>query len=140
MKHNPSFWLKMFRAAALYVFVTGLLPFLAIFEVTQEPWRLFFDVLTWPLDNNPAQFTLHERQLSAILSGVLCGWALLLFQLADAKVYSPTLRRPMLLSVWLWFIIDSGGSILADLPLNAVSNVSFLLMLTVPLHVLAKGR
>jgi hypothetical protein len=54
-------WLRVLRWSCLYVFVTGLLPVLAVFETTQEPWRLFFDLINWPLDGEPAQFTNSDR-------------------------------------------------------------------------------
>jgi hypothetical protein len=133
-------WLKVLRASSVFVFVTGTLPSLAVFEVTQEPWRLFFDFLLWPIDNNPSGFLPAERQLSAVLGGVLCGWAWLLYKLADPKVFNPSIRTLMVQSAWVWFIIDSGGSVLSGIPLNAVSNVGFLLMLLIPLHALKPAK
>jgi succinate-acetate transporter protein len=133
MNKKEIFWLKIFRAGSLFVFITGLSPLLAVFEATQEPWRLFFDVLSWPLDNNPASFSPGERQLSAVLGGVLCGWAILLYRLADPSLFNQRIRKILILSVWIWFVLDSAGSILSNLPLNAVSNMGFLLMLLIPL-------
>jgi hypothetical protein len=127
-------WLKLLRVGALLVFLTGLLPWLAVFPATQEPWRLFFDVLSWPLDQIPGDFSDGERQVSAVLGGVLCGWAWLLFKLADPSVFNSKIRVFMTQSVWFWFLVDSAGSVLAGIPLNAVSNVGFLLMLLVPLR------
>ncbi len=126
--------LKFLRLGALIVAVTGLLPSLSVFQATQEPWRFFFDILSWPLDNMPADFSAGERQLSAVLGGVLCGWAWIMYQLADPKVFNPRIRKFMIQSVWIWFLLDSVGSVIAEIPLNAVSNVGFLLILLVPLH------
>lgn len=136
MREREISLLKALRVAALIVLVTGLLPSLAIFHATQEPWRLFFDVLTWPLDNAPADFSVSDRQLSAVLGGVLCGWAWCLYQLADPEIFNPKIRRLMVQSVWTWFLLDSAGSVIAGMPLNAVSNIGFLLILMVPLHAL----
>jgi hypothetical protein len=129
-------WLKYLRLGALFVLVTGLIPVFAIFQATQEPWRLFFDVLSWPLDHVPSDFSAGERQLSAVLGGVLCGWAWILYKLADPEIFNPKIRSLMTQSVWVWFLIDSTGSVIAGLPLNAVSNIGFLLVLIVPLHAL----
>jgi hypothetical protein len=129
-------WLKILRYSCLYVLVTGLLPLLAVFHATQEPWRLFFDLLTWPLDQSPATFSDGERQLSAVLGGVLCGWAWLMFKLSHKEIFNQNIRKIMVHSTWIWFILDSGGSIIAGLPLNALSNVSFLLALLIPLAAL----
>ncbi len=134
MDKKRIFWLKVFRLASLYVFITGLLPVFGIFESTQEPWRLFFDLLTWPLDGSPGSLSSSERQLSAILGGVLCGWSWLLYCLSKPDIFNQALRKLMLHSIWIWFIIDSSGSVISGLPLNAVSNTGFLLILIFPLY------
>ncbi len=126
-------WLKFLRIGTLVVLTTGLLPSLAVFQVAQEPWRFFFDILSWPLDNNPENFSASDRQLSAVLGGVLCGWAWLMFKLSDPKVFNPTIRILLVQSVWVWFVLDSLGSVFSGIPLNAVSNMGFLVMLLVPL-------
>jgi hypothetical protein len=133
-------WLKVLRGSCLYVLVTGLLPSLAVFEATQEPWRLFFDLLTWPLDFEPATFTDSERQLSAVLGGVLCAWAILMYQLSHPSVFNPIIRTLMVRSVWVWFALDSLGSVISGLPLNAVSNAVFLVLLLLPLAALKTAR
>lgn len=133
MNEQSTKWLRIFRFGALYVLVTGLIPLLAVFPGTQEPWRLFFDILNWPADASPADFTSLERQLSAIIGGVLCGWAWLLYRMAHPEVFNEVLRKLMIGSTWIWFVLDSGGSILAGLPLNALSNIGFALVLLVPL-------
>jgi hypothetical protein len=130
--------LKALRWGALIVLVTGLLPSLAIWPATEEPWRFFFDILTWPLDSQPASFATSERQLSAVLGGVLCGWAYMMYRLADPKIFNQQIRRLMLSSVWIWFLLDSLGSIISDIPLNAVSNLFFLAILVLPLMALKK--
>lgn len=129
-------WLKILRASCLVVFITGLSPSLAVLESTEEPWRMFFDLLTWPLDGQPGTFSSTERQLSAVLGGVLCGWAVLLYQLASPHLFNSQIRKQMMLSIWIWFFLDSGGSIVAQLPLNVIGNLGFLMSLIIPLHVL----
>jgi hypothetical protein len=131
-------YLNFFRYGCLFVLVTGILPTLAIFEVTQEPWRLFFDVLKWPLDQNPATFSESDRQLSAVLGGVLCGWAWLMYKLSDPQIFNQKIRVILIQSTIVWFVLDSGGSIISGLPLNAVSNMSFFLILLIPLIKLKK--
>ncbi|MCE3009178.1 MAG: hypothetical protein LW875_01030 [Proteobacteria bacterium] len=133
MTEQRLYWLKMLRYGCLFILVTGFLPLFAVLPTTEGPWRLFFDVLTWPVDNFPSTFTDSERQLSAVLGGVLCGWAWLLYKLADPAVFTEKIRKLMVQSGWVWFILDSGGSILAGLPLNALSNVSFAVILLGPL-------
>ena len=126
-------WLKMLRCGALVVLVTGLLPSLAVTAQFQEPWRLFFDVLTWPMDGYPSGFSSSDRQLSAVIGGVLCAWAWLIFHLAQPEVFTPVIRKFLVQSTWVWFVLDSGGSILAGLPLNVISNLFFLAILILPL-------
>lgn len=140
MPKTHTDWLRVLRLSSLVVLITGLLPCLAVFRATQEPWRLFFDILTWPLDQNPTGFSDSDRQLSAVLGGVLCGWAWLLYRLAHPKVFTPAIRTFMVQSVWVWFLLDSAGSVIAGLPLNAAGNVIFLLSLLVPLHALKTAK
>ena len=132
-------WLSRLRWASMFVLLTGLFPTLAISESTEEPWRLFFDFLRWPIDQNPASFSESDRQLSAVLGGVLCAWAWILYKLADPEIFNEKIRRTMLQSVVVWFILDSGGSIFSGLPLNAMTNLGFLLILLVPLHFLKES-
>jgi hypothetical protein len=136
MKERENFWLKKLRWGWLFIFVTGLIPFFAIFVNTQEPWRLYFDILTWPVDNLPNTFTDSERQLSAILGGVLCGWSWIMYKLANEDIFNSKIRRLMYQSTWGWFLLDSSGSILSGLPLNAIGNLVFLLLIIVPLSAL----
>lgn len=140
MREKNIDWLKILRFSSLYILLTGILPTLAIFEATQEPWRLFFDLLTWPVDQIPASFSERERQLSAILGGVLCGWAWLMYKLSHKDIFNQNIRKFMVQSTWVWFIVDSGGSILSGIPLNALSNISFLLALLIPLSALRKTQ
>jgi hypothetical protein len=140
MTEKELYWLKILRWSSLYVFVTGLLPVLAVFEATQEPWRLFYDVLTWPLDGQPSGLSSSERQLSAIIGGVLCGWAWLLYCLSKPEIFNQQLRRLMLNSIWIWFVLDSAGSAISGLPLNVVSNLVFFLILVIPLYKLKSGQ
>ncbi len=128
--------LKILRFSCLFVLITGLMPSLAVFEATQEPWRLFYDILTWPLDSQPATLTASERQLSAILGGVLSAWAFLMYKLSHPNVFNPVIRNLIVQSVWLWFVMDSLGSVISGLHLNAFSNLGFLLMLLLPLAAL----
>jgi hypothetical protein len=116
------------------------MPSLAIFEATQEPWRFFFDVLKWPLDGNPADFSETERQLSAVLGGVLCGWAWIMYKLANPAIFNATIRNLMIQSTCVWFVLDSAGSIFSGLPLNAISNIGFLLILLIPLFALKSAE
>ncbi|MCM0606349.1 MAG: hypothetical protein KA715_09690 [Xanthomonadaceae bacterium] len=131
-------WYQILRFSCLLVLVTGLLPSLAVFQITQEPWRFFFDLLIWPIDQNPATFTQSDRQLSAVLGGVLSGWAWLLYQLARPEVFNQRIKKFMIQSVWLWFLLDSVGSVFSGIPLNAVSNIGFLLMLLIPIYQLKR--
>ncbi len=71
----------------------------------------------------------------AIGGGVMTGWGIMLWMLAT-RLYprEPALARQLIVtSIVAWFIVDSAGSILSGAPLNALFNVSFLLIFCVPL-------
>jgi hypothetical protein len=55
--------------------------------------------------------------------------------LVSRRLYpkDPELGRSLIIaSIGTWFVIDSAGSVLAGAPLNALFNVSFLLIFVLP--------
>ena len=80
--------------------------------------------------------------MSAISGGLLIGWGLMLWMLAT-RLYpkdSELAKQLIVTSVLAWFVVDSTGSILSGAPLNALLNVSFLLIFCVPLWLAGRSR
>ena len=135
---NPTTqtWLKV---ASAIVIGFGLLGLLGTIPAIAAPTRLLTDLVFWPVDGAPASTAPEIRLLWGILAGLLCGWGLLLWQIATRLVpRDPELARSLILtSIVTWFVIDSAGSVLAGAPVNALLNVGFLLLFIVPL---SRGR
>ncbi len=125
-------WLK---AAADIVIVFGLVTALGAWPPTAGILNFFADLLFWPLDGGQALADPQTRLLAAIGGGVMAGWGVTIYLLAD-RLYlrEPALVRSIILAgVFVWFAIDSVGSVVSGAPLNALGNVAFLVMFLVPL-------
>jgi len=125
-------WLKF---ASLSVIGFGLLGVLATVPALSGATRFFIDLAFWPVDGVPGMPTPESNLLWAILNGIVVGWGVLLWQVAT-KVYvnRPDVGRSMILtSVGIWFVVDSAGSIAAGAPVNALLNITFLLLFFIPL-------
>ncbi len=71
----------------------------------------------------------------------MVGWGSLMYFLAAGPFRrgDTTLATPMLMAVLGWFVVDSTGSLLADIPGNVVLNVGFLCLFLPPLFALRRG-
>ncbi|MGI9409275.1 MAG: hypothetical protein ACR2OV_04330, partial [Hyphomicrobiaceae bacterium] len=97
--------------------------------------RFLLDLVIWPVDGVQAISGPEMRLLSAVSGGVMVGWGILLWLVAT-RLYpkDPVLARTLILaSIGTWFLIDSLASIVAGAPLNALLNVSFLVLFSWPL-------
>jgi hypothetical protein len=131
-KKISAIWLQFACAIAV---ATGLVSAAASFPATDGLWLFLFDLLKWPIDGNPSQFDLTTRAVNAVLGGVMVGWGTLMFLLVRnflKKDYA-LVRKLILVSIVSWFVIDSIGSFLAELPGNLLLNVSFLCLFLPPL-------
>jgi hypothetical protein len=130
-------WLK---TASVITIITGVICALASHPSTQGIWLFLFDVLKWPADADPASFNADARAVNAVLGGVMVGWGLLMFFLADQRLMAvaPAVPRLMMIALLAWFAVDSLGSWAAGLRGNIVLNVAFLLMFLPPLVSLSR--
>jgi len=125
-------WLKF---ASLSVIGFGLLGVLGTVPALSDVTRIFIDLAFWPVDGVPGIPTPESKLLWAILNGIVVGWGVLLWQVTT-RIYNdrPDVGRSMILtSVGIWFVVDSAGSIAAGAPVNALMNITFLLMFFIPL-------
>jgi hypothetical protein len=130
--HISIAWL---RIACVVTVFTGVICALASHPATAGAWLFLFDVLRWPLDGDPAFFAADTRAVNAVLGGTMVGWGVLMFLLAsrDHMKNNPALPRMMLVALGAWFVVDSVGSFMAELPGNVVLNVAFMGLFVPPL-------
>ena len=130
--HTSITWL---RIVCVVTIVTGILCGLASYPATSGAWLFLFDLLSWPLNGDPAFFAADTRAVNAVLGGTMVGWGVLMYLLVTPEqiTRNPVVPRMMLVALGAWFGVDSVGSLLADLPGNIVLNVAFMGLFAPPL-------
>ncbi len=125
-------WLKF--GSALTIFF-GLMVAAAATPLGAAPTEFLADLIFFPIDGAQNVAAAETRLMNAIGGGVMAGWGVLLWMLSTHLFPRDQglAAKLIITSIVTWFVIDSSGSILAGAPLNAVFNVSFLLVFCVPL-------
>ena len=131
----------MLRVASIVTLVVGLVAAFGAADATDGLWLWLFDLLDWPLDDNPAAFTNESFALNAVLGGLMVGWGTLMYLVVTRQFAAGNfeLALPMMISVIAWFIVDSTGSLVAGLPGNVVLNTGFVAIFLPPLIVLHRA-
>lgn len=124
----------MFYVGVFY-FVSGLVFASLAFVGLSAPALALLDALKWPVDGDPGALGVDARWLAAIGGGVLAA-----FGAMTAMIVAPGLERGdggvrngAVVSILVWFFVDSAGSVAAGVPSNAAFNVPFLLIYLAPL-------
>ena len=127
--------IAILKIASAAVVGFGIVIAMAAYPPTAEIARFLLDLVIWPIDGVQSVSGSEIRLLSAVSGGVMVGWGILLWLVAT-RLYpkEPGLAKTMILaSIWTWFGVDSLASILAGVPLNALLNISFLVLFSWPL-------
>lgn len=129
---------RQIKTASVLTIVFGLLIALGSHDATDVFVRWFSDVMFLRVGSGVEELTNTNHLADAILGGIMCGWAALMWLLADQfLVVNPReTKRVIITSMAVWFVIDSTGSIASGAWLNAIANVGFLLMFVLPLRVI----
>lgn len=95
----------------------------------------FLDLAHQPIDGGQVVADDAARLLNAILGGILVGFGVMIWLVAERVLRTdPALGRGLILVPLLcWFTTDSLGSILAGAWFNAVINVAILVSFLIPL-------
>ena len=131
--------MRWYQVACVITIVTGIICVLASHPATAGVWLYLFDALKWPLDGNPAAFSADTRAVNAVLGGTMVGWGLLMYLLAPHITTIVGLPRILLMAIVAWFVVDSTGSIMANLLGNVLLNIIFLGLFMPPLLVLQRA-
>ena len=133
--------LAVLQVGSVGVIGLGLMAAFAAHPATAEPWRLLSDAVQWPVDGHPAGFSEPTRQVITVLGGVLVGWGATLLWLARGPLGGPdgpSVARAALIGLVAWFVVDSAGSWVSNLPGNIVLNVLSFAILAPPLWMLRR--
>lgn len=97
----------------------------------------FLDLAHQPVDGGQVVADDAARLLTAILGGILVGFGVMIWLIAERVLRTdPALGRGLILVPLLcWFVTDSLGSILAGAWFNAIINVAILVSFLIPLLV-----
>lgn len=122
-------------AAGVLLIGPGLLMILAPVTPTLGLVERFLDLAHQPLDGAQAIVGDAAFLLNAILGGVLVGFGLMIWLVAE-RVYrnDPALGRGLILTPLIgWFVCDGLGSVIAGAWFNVVLNTVFLAIFVAPL-------
>lgn len=137
---TKAFAIQWFKFACVLTVAVGFIAAAASYPQPKTLWLLLFDLLKWPLDGDPAGFAPTGYALNAVLGGVMVGWGLTLYFLADGPLADNPrdISKVILVGLIAWFMVDSAGSFAANLPGNVVLNVMFLALFLPPLFALMR--
>lgn len=132
---SRAFALNWLKFAAVLTIVVGFVASLASHPAGAGLWLALFDVLAWPIDGNPAGFDATGFALNAVLGGLLVGWGVTIWLLAAGPIArgQAGTARIVLLGLAAWFLVDSAGSLVAQMPGNVVLNAGFMALFLPPL-------
>ncbi len=124
-------WLKL--AAAITVAV-GLLIAVAAVPALAAPTEMLVKLVVPGAEAVHPLGTPTARTLAAISGGVLVGWAVLLWMIADSlfATHPRLVSRFVVASIGSWFLVDSAMSVAAGAWPNALLNCSFLVLFLPP--------
>ncbi|HAN71801.1 MAG TPA: hypothetical protein DCQ36_09490 [Actinobacteria bacterium] len=101
-----------------------------------------FDLLGFgpPASIDTPQVRDYLRLPFMVLGSVMAGWSLLMLLIVRGplKEGAPWAARFLLLAVALWFVMDTGMSLVLGFPTHALFNVPFALALGIPLLALRR--
>lgn len=130
---SNSVVINWIRVASCLTILTGLLASLASRPETDALWRFTFDLLKGFNPDRATHFDAASFALNAVLGGVMIGWGTMMLMLSSYITKSKHICKIYILSLLVWFVCDSVGSILANLLGNCILNVAFLVMYLPPL-------
>lgn len=132
---TKNFYIRWLKVNCIITFTTGIMAAAASTPASSGPWLMLFDMLKWPIDNNPQSFSGESFAINAVLGAVLMGWASMMYLLTEKYIKRDDNEIPgiMIISLTVWFITDCIGSVLANLPGNLALNIIFLLLFLPPL-------
>ena len=133
---------KLLTWMAGSVIAFGLTGLAATLPALDWPIRFFADLVYWPVDGGQSLDDPTSRLLIAVAGGIMTGWGVLMYCLATQglQIARDFSLRMIRLTILVWFVVDSLGSVLAGAPWNVLGNLIFLVGFGWPVQVLLGGQ
>lgn len=127
---------KILRINAEIIIGFGVLFALAAIPAVYTWVSIFFDIAHFPFHAAAAALDPTGRLMIAISGGLTVGLGVMVWTVAtEVLPVAPVQGRKVILySSVGWFVTDSTFSVVAGSPFNVVLNLSFLLMMVLPLQ------
>ena len=136
---TPKLAANMLRLMGWGFIVFGIVFVTISFAGYDSFARSLVPIFDWSGDIPNEGLTREARWFAAIMSGLSAGfgtfYAFLIAPLlnVDNMQSQQIAKRGGLIAAFIWFVVDSTGSIAAGVPSNVVMNTIFLIGLTLPL-------
>jgi hypothetical protein len=132
MTQSQTSWLKFW---CFYNAALGIAMALTAIPGLDRPLVWLLDLVYWPFDGNPDALARETRLAAGIAGAVLAGWMVIVYGLVSSGTLqtNPALRKTLLWSLALWFVLDSVQSAANGALLNVALNAVILAGFVVPL-------
>ena len=132
---SPTTAAALMRALAAFFFIAALIFASGAFPGLDGLSILMHDFVDFPLDVTTGPYTEDARWFSAIGGGVFASRCVVMWMIFAPAIENgdKQIVRSAIISILVWFVIDSAGSVAAGVPVNVAFNVLFLAMLMAPL-------
>lgn len=127
---------RQLKLAAVVACGFGALFSFGSHATTDWPVRFMGDVLFLRPGDRTAELTDINHLADAILGGLMIGWMVAIWLLADRLLHrAPAdVKFVITVSVVTWFVVDGVGSVASGAWVNVISNAVFLALFLVPLR------
>ena len=114
---------------------------LATIPTLDWPARMILDISDWPIDGSHNELSRDARFISAIGSGLLAGFSvlLLLVVIPELERGNNAVVRGSVIALLTWYVVDSVGCLLLGIVSNAVLNTLYLATILPPLLLAARA-
>ena len=126
---------KRLRFGAIIMIGFGLLTWVSLALNLHSPLALLLDLVTLTPGGAVVLNEVPGRMLGAIMAGLCVGLGAIVWVLSGKhlEVLPDETRQGLLWMIWSWYLVDSSGSILVGAPLNAIANLTFLVLVVWPI-------
>ena len=126
---------KAVKIISIVLIVYSILWGLAPYKGINISARFILDLSDWPLDNLDQELSRNVMWLTAISAGLLGAISVFFYGIIAPAVKrgDKSIINSAIVAMFLWYFIDSVGSIVAGVASNAVFNTLYLVLILTPI-------